>query len=403
MLSLLGDALHAVLVTAAILLLIPAAVLLLQVSAPFRPPPARRRATARPSVGVIVPAHNEERCIRDTLSSISSQLGEHDRLLVVADNCSDATAQVAHECGATVVDRRDTSRVGKGFAIDYGRDCLKQLGSFDVVLLVDADCRLGNRAVELLATQCMDTLGPVQAAYLMRLPNGFRSNFGSIKMLAWRIKNYVRPLGGRFWGFPCQLMGSGMAFPADVFAKADLATGHIVEDLKLGIDLALAGYPATFCPDAIVWSEFPIQEAAVENQRKRWEHGYISSMGQYIPVLLWQAVHQRSLPLLAIAVDLSVPPLALLVLSSLASIVVSFVLFLISERLVAVALNGAQLAMLVVSVSVIWVRHGRNLVSLDELYRLPMYVLSKLPLYRSFLFNRQMSWVKTDRDNVSVE
>jgi cellulose synthase/poly-beta-1,6-N-acetylglucosamine synthase-like glycosyltransferase len=390
------------LISAAILLAIPAVVLFLQVAAPRRLSVEAGCATnTRPRVAVIVPAHDEEKCIGRTLASITAQLGDNDQVLVVADNCSDSTARIARESGALVVERHDLLRRGKGFALDFGLQFLNSIRSFDVIIIIDADCRLGDHFIEKLSSRCMQTNRPVQAAYLMGLAEEHQYNFGSIKVLAWRIKNYIRPLGGQFLRFPCQLMGSGMAFPGDLLLKSDLATASIVEDLKLGIDLALEGQPPIFCPEALIFSDFPIHSKAMHSQRRRWEHGYLSSMIRYIPVLIYQAARRKNLSLLAIAADLSVPPLALLSLLSSGSSSAALILFIVSKLSWPLVANLFHTSLLFATLIIIWFRHGRNVVSLRELRLFPLYILSKIPLYFSFLTSRQTHWVKTDRDDVA--
>ena len=210
----------------------------------------------RPSIVVLVPAHNESRGLLPTLSDVTSQLRPGDRLLVVADNCSDDTAEVAEAAGAEVVKRSNLENVGKGYALDFGlrhlQDNLPQ-----VVVVIDADCRLDADAIDQLATICTSTGRPVQARYVMNAPDG--SGIGRrVAEFAWRVKNSLRPLGLAALGLPCQLMGSGMAFPRDVICSAKLATGHLAEDLHLGLQLASAGHPPFFCPTATVRSEFPL-------------------------------------------------------------------------------------------------------------------------------------------------
>ena len=97
---------------------------------------------------------------------------------------------------------------------------------------------------------------PVQALNIMTAPLGSSVSY-QISAFAWRMKNWVRPLGLKALGLPCQLMGTGMAFPWDVICTADLASGHIVEDLKLGLELTAGGWPPLFCPSAVVSSAFP--------------------------------------------------------------------------------------------------------------------------------------------------
>jgi cellulose synthase/poly-beta-1,6-N-acetylglucosamine synthase-like glycosyltransferase len=391
-----------VLILAAILLAIPAVVLLLQVASPHRLSGEPAYATnTRPKVAVILPAHNEEKCIGHTLTSIKAQLGNNDQVLVVADNCSDSTARIAREGGALVVERHDLMRRGKGFALDFGLQFLNSIRSFDVIIIIDADCSLGAHFIEILSSRCMRTNRPVQAAYLMGLAKEYQYNFGSIKVLAWRIKNYIRPLGGQFLGFPCQLMGSGMAFPGNLLLKSKLATGSIVEDLKLGIDLAIEGHPPIFCPEAVILSDFPINSKAMHSQRRRWEHGYLSSMMRYIPVLIYQSARRRDLSLLAMAADLSVPPLALFSILSLGAFSAALVLFIVTGLTWPILATSVPTALLFATVIIIWFRHGRNLVSFSELRLFPLYVLSKIPLYFSFITSRQTQWVKTDRDDAA--
>ena len=90
-------------------------------------------------------------------------------LLVVADNCTDDTAAVARISGSEVVERRDSERIGKGYALDFG---LRHLDSDppDIVVMVDADCRLAEGAIDRLAAACANTARPVQALYLMTCP-----------------------------------------------------------------------------------------------------------------------------------------------------------------------------------------------------------------------------------------
>ena len=213
----------------------------------FREKP--KRNTKQPVVGVLVPAHNEAAIIKDTVEAIQIGLGPEDRLLVVADNCNDETAKIALECGAEVVVRNDGSRHGKGFALEFGRQHFA-LNPPDVLIIIDADCKPVDSALRTLAEQAIVTGRPTQALYLMERPAKLKAASRlSIPHLAWRIKNYARPLGLRNLGLPCQLMGTGMAFPWRVLARRNMATEEIVEDLALGIELASEGCPPNFVPE----------------------------------------------------------------------------------------------------------------------------------------------------------
>src|SRR5262249_48039154 len=155
---------------------------------------------------VLVPAHDESQSILPTLADIKAQLGSADRLIVVADNCSDDTAAIAAAAGAEVVARNEPTRIGKGYALDFGLRHLAR-DPRDVVIMIDADCRLADGALATLASACATTRRPVQALYLMHAGDGAQRN-SAVAEFAWRIKNWVRPLGLRALALPCQLMGT---------------------------------------------------------------------------------------------------------------------------------------------------------------------------------------------------
>ena len=101
----------------------------------------------RPPLAVLVPAHNESAHLAPTLANLQAQLAPGDRLLVVADNCDDDTAECARRAGAEVVERHDRSRRGKGYALAHGVAHLSRCPP-GMVLVVDADCQLSPGALE---------------------------------------------------------------------------------------------------------------------------------------------------------------------------------------------------------------------------------------------------------------
>ena len=90
-------------------------------------------------VAAIIPAHNEGVRIAPTIEDIKLQLREGDQLIVVADNCTDDTAAQARNSGAAVVERRDLTKIGKGYALQFGIEHLTT-DPPAVVIFVDADC-----------------------------------------------------------------------------------------------------------------------------------------------------------------------------------------------------------------------------------------------------------------------
>lgn len=389
--------LQALFLALCLLLLLPVAVFTAQVLLAL-PGPRKRADTAgpRPRIAVLVPAHNESVGIAVTLHAASAQLQPGDRLLVVADNCDDDTAEHARACGAEVIVRQDAQRRGKGYALDFG---IRHLAAAppDIVIVLDADCLPQADALERLARRSAASGRPVQALYLMHAPYdaGLKTKLAEF---AWAVKNHARPLGYQRLGLPCQLMGTGMAFPWPVIRQAELASGQLVEDLKLGLDLAEAGHAPLFCPEALVTSVFPSNREGARSQRTRWEHGHLGMLLQQGPRGLLRSLATMNVALLALVADLCVPPLALLTLAVLASCGLGLALWGSTGSLLPWGLALLNLALLAAAVLVAWMRFGRTILSLGSLAYAPIYALAKIPLYCRFLARRQVEWVRSRRD-----
>lgn len=359
--------------------------------------PARTLPTSanRPSLAVLIPAHNEERVLGDTLRSVSNQLGVGDRLVVVADNCRDQTAAIGAQEGAQVLVRQDEIHRGKGYALAFGLDALRDAPP-EVVLLMDADCIVSPDAIDTLARTAAAVRRPVQAIYTMDLPPQ-ASVKDLLSALAFMIKNRARPLGLHRLGMPCLLTGTGMAFPWAVLQQVSLASGNIVEDMQLGIDLTHAGHAPRLCPRAFVRGVLPAPGQAALTQRKRWEHGHLQTLLHHGPRLLWAGLQRRRPELLALAADLCVPPLSLLVglwaLTSVAAVVLAYDTGAWSPA--AVLLTGGGLMALALGLA--WFKYARRQIPFRALLAAPMYILWKAPLYLTFLTRRQKAWVRTQR------
>jgi cellulose synthase/poly-beta-1,6-N-acetylglucosamine synthase-like glycosyltransferase len=382
-----------------VVLLIPAAVLVVEAWASLLP--RRRKATllagARPGCAVLVPAHNEEAGIEQTVTALQQQLHPGDRIVVVADNCTDQTATAARSCGAWVVERNDPDRRGKGFALDFGVRFL-EVDPPAVVLIVDADCLVEAGAVGRLVQETVARGRPVQAAYVAapRMGAGTREQLSAF---ALRYKNLVRPLGLDRLGLPCLLTGTGMAFPWPVLRDARLADGNIVEDMQLGLDLALTGQPIAFCPEALVSSELPAGMRAAVRQRTRWEHGHLRTLLNQVPRLLGAAVRQRRLDLAGLALELSVPPLSMLFLlwgTTLAGLVCWW---LAGGMAGPVLVLGGGILAVFLSIFAAWARFGREDLPFTSLLAAPFYVLWKVPIYLAFLLRPERTWVRTERNS----
>jgi glycosyltransferase involved in cell wall biosynthesis len=379
---------------------IPAIVLFIETIAalnPFRDPLRKTsdRLALTKRVAVIIPAHNESIGVLPTLSDLKPQLQADDRLIVVADNCSDDTDVVASDAYAEVLVRNDLSKVGKGYALAHA---LLQLYNAppDFVLFIDADCRVQNDMVPRLKQMCLATGRPVQACFLMIAPN-YSAVDHRIAEFFWLIRNWVRPLGLAGLGLPVQLMGSGMIFPWHVILKAPLAHGNLVEDLKFGLDLCAAGHPAVFYPFVVGTSEFPMTKKGTDSQRQRWIQGHLSVIATLVPQYLLRALFTRNLYLFALALDVIVPPFSLF-LSLLVGLLLLSSLFLLQGIPGPIIICSMNCLTVFLALFLGWLRFGRNTLSLHQFGQGLFSLAKRLAFYAKLYFGRKAnSWIRTDR------
>lgn len=357
--------------------------------------PAMDRAKAGRAV-IVMPAHNEEEVITDTLDRLVGSLPAQTEILVVADNCTDATAAIAREKGVAVVERFDAARRGKGYALDYGRTCLKQQPP-DVVVVLDADCTISRESLQALIGATSSAGRPQQAVYLLRAPDGADPKV-LVSCFAFLLKNLVRQRGLQRLAGRVHLTGTGMAIQWHHFASADLATSNVVEDIRLGLELADSGYPPALAEAAVVWSE-PASAAGTLVQRARWEGGYLETASQTVPELLGQGLRRLSGKRIAAALDLAVPPLALLAMLNLIALTVAALLLAIAGGdWWPILLHLAICLCAAAAVLAVWWKEGRTIVPFSVILRIPAYVLWKIPLYLGLARKgAPKDWVRTER------
>jgi cellulose synthase/poly-beta-1,6-N-acetylglucosamine synthase-like glycosyltransferase len=364
------------------------------------PPPPKANTLEKPiSYKILIPAHNEANIIGKTLAKLIAQLPDPnpENIVLVADNCTDNTASIARPLGITVLERRDSTQRGKGFALDFGIQYLQENSPPDVLVIMDADCETSKISLNSLIGLVASLGKPAQMTNIMRVVDN-ASIKQKIAGFAWLLKNKVRPLGMNKMGFPVTLTGTGMALPWQALETVKVGHGNIVEDMQLGIDCAINGFPSVFCPDAVVYSDFPEQSAAELSQRTRWEHGHLQTIFQQLPLLIKASWHQKNWRLFALALDIGVPPLSLLVLIALSGLFALSALLLVTETATAFFILVLSFSYFAAMLANVWWRYGQDYLSAKELSGIPLYVISKLSIYIAFIFKRQKEWIRTDRD-----
>lgn len=359
--------------------------------------PLHRKASANGEpfrIAILIPAHNEANGIGQTLARVRNVLPLQAKILVVADNCSDDTAERARTSGTEVIERSDPVRRGKGYALDFGRTHLSNSPP-DCVMILDADCIPEPGTIETLGAAALETARPVQSVNLMRAGSD-ASPIVQISNFAFLIKNLIRQRGLVRSGGPAMLTGTGMAFPWPVFEKLPLASSNIVEDLAITVDLTRDGVRPTLVEGARVWSDAATAKDTL-TQRTRWEHGFIGTAIKHALPTLASGMRRGQLASVRLGLHLLVPPLALLFALGFALAILLGALAALGATakpaLTILAMMGGSLILLAVA----WWREGRALLSFGAIFRIPLYVLWKIPVYLKLVRGAETEWVRTKR------
>jgi cellulose synthase/poly-beta-1,6-N-acetylglucosamine synthase-like glycosyltransferase len=351
----------------------------------------RGPSSEAPPFTVLMPAHDEARVIARSVEAVRAQLRACDRLIVIADNCSDDTAAIAERLGATVVVRSDPDRRGKGHALEFGRRRVAATPG-GIVIVVDADCSPRPDALHRLAAIAAERHAVVQGAYLLTPPPGATAMV-RVSCFAFLVKNLVRQLAMQRLAGAALLQGSGMAFPYPVFERLDWRPASLVEDLELGLTLLIDGESVVFDAAALFVSDASSQQGTV-GQRRRWEHGMLQAMARFVPRLLRAASGGRP-RLLVIALDLLVPPTVLLIAMA---VVTTAILVPLGGFSPPALILLASDVMLGVALFLAWAVHGRAILPMRSLGDVVRYAVWKLPILMQFLVRRERQWIRTERE-----
>jgi 1,2-diacylglycerol 3-beta-glucosyltransferase len=274
------------------------------------PPPSGRPLR----FAVLVPGHDEERAIGDTLSALAAleYPADHVDVVVVADNCTDATATIARAAGATVLERSDPGRRGKGHALNWALDRLGEVSDAEAVAFVDADCLPTANLLRAADARLRAGAVAVQADYVVS--NAEASATAALRYAAFALFNRVRPLGRERLGLSAGLVGTGMAFRRPVIERLRFDTASVTEDGELHMRLLEQGDRVAFLPEAAVLSPMPTAAADTTAQQTRWEGGRLEVLRTR-----WRGLRdRRNRPLQAALFEEVVPPQALLAVLHLA-------------------------------------------------------------------------------------
>jgi cellulose synthase/poly-beta-1,6-N-acetylglucosamine synthase-like glycosyltransferase len=354
--------------------------------------PRRRSAppaTARYRLGIVVPSHNEELNIAGCLKSLLAADRNNIDLTVavIADNCTDRTAEVAAAAGARVLVRNNKEKRGKGFALDHAFNILMPEG-FDGFAVIDADSAVSPNLLTATVAELSAGADATQCRYIVRNSgDSVRTRLLSLALLAF---NVLRPRGRDRLGLSCGIYGNGFALAAATLREVPYTAESVVEDLEFHLALVRAGKRVRFIDYAVVSGDMPAAGAGVKTQRARWEGGRFRMMAEKLPSLTGEILRGK-FALTEPCLDLALLPLAFHV--------VLLILAALTPFWFARDLGLFGLAVIVFHLVAAIGAGGGTWRDVAVLAAAPFYILWKLMLIPRLLATSRSgaAWVRTER------
>lgn len=230
---------------------------------------------------VLICARNEEAVIADLLASINNQTypKEYYRTFVMADNCSDRTAEIARENGAIVYTRHNELQVGKGYALEKLLSDIEQdFGdTFERYMVFDADNILKEDYIEQMnISYCQGNR--IIAGYINS--KNYDSNWISAGYSLFLLKKNRYLNNARYLlGLSCAINGTGFLFDRELIGNWNYHT--LTEDIELSVDQACRHNRIAYCEKAVLYDEQPTSFRQSFYQRVRWAKGYLQVIRKY--------------------------------------------------------------------------------------------------------------------------
>lgn len=263
-----------------------------------------RRSAALPAgptdcrFAIAIPAHNEAAVIGRTIARLRSQdypPAQFD-IYVVADHCTDQTAEVVRQSGATCFERTEGPRGGKGAALGwlFARIWGTNI-PYDAIVVFDADTWVDRGFLRIMAARLAQGDQVIQGQHRIRNPqDGW---FPALTWATFLVDNRFQNLGRANLGLSAKNMGDSICLRSDVLRQIGWGEG-LTEDYDLRLRLLLHGIRITYEPAAIGYGEAPATWAIARKQRQRWLAGTYHSTRRNLGPLLRQALRRRDPALL---------------------------------------------------------------------------------------------------------
>lgn len=361
-------------------------------------------ADSRINFAILVPAHNEEGILNTLLQSLSQLTypKEQYSVYVVADNCTDSTAELVRATGrARVYERFDAERCGKGYALSWlWQKLAEDKLMYDAYVILDADSVVIPTFLQPLARKISQGARAVQACNTVL--NTTTSPSTALRWIALTLVNHVRSLGRNGLGASSTLNGNGMCLTHDLLERYPWQSFGQSEDYQYYLTLMEHGERVHYVPEAVVRSQMPTTFAQMRTQDIRWESTDGSQAHWRAALRLLKAgIRSRDFKRVEAIAELLTPPLSFLAFWCLLTFIIALFLWSLPGLFINLLLICGLLGY--IGTALYLLRPPRSVYI--ALLHAPGFVIWKLWVY--FVIRRSKQhvgkWVRTSRSASSIK
>lgn len=289
---------------------------------------------------IFIPAHNEEIVIENIVENLKQLNYPKDGydVFVIADNCTDNTADIARKAGANVLERFNDKHKGKGYALQWAFEQVlyNEESDYDAAVVFDADNLVSRNFLKEMNNKLCEGYKVVQGYIDSKNPND--SWITASYSFAFWSSNRLFQCARSFLGLSCEIGGTGFCMDVNVLKQIGWHATCLVEDLEFTMKLVLNNIKVGWAHEAVVYDEKPLTLVQSWKQRRRWMQGFADVCSRYFFKLLFKGIKERNLTLIDCAIYTLQPYLILiggvmLLIPAVNAYVMDYDMFVISARI----------------------------------------------------------------------
>lgn len=244
----------------------------------------------------IIPAHNEEKVVEELIKSLKAQDYPKDLydIYVIADNCTDNTAEVARKAGAIVYERFDPTKKTKGYALNWFlKQKIEEDAQYDAFCIFDADNIVDKNFIKNMNKKLCQGEEVVQGYRDIKNPTDNWITAG-YAIFYWTMNRFYH-LARYNIGLSPLINGTGFMVKFDLVKPNGWDTKTLTEDIEFSLKTIIKGKKLGWATDAIVYDEQPLGFVQSWKQRSRWTVGHMQCIKEYTKPLAYSVKEHKSL------------------------------------------------------------------------------------------------------------